>query len=127
MAMSIQNFRFPVSALVAHAVVIIGIAAAAYSGLLPSVRLWRVYLWIVVACSLLASCSLTAFRMRSDFGRTWILAAGFLGFAGGLMMAASMLRNAAGPDAFLVAGAVSFVGTLGILLLWLSVHRAPRV
>lgn len=107
MASSTQSFRIPASALVAHAAVIIGIAATVYSGVLPSVRLWRVYLWVFVACSLLASCSFTAFRMRSDVGRTWILGAGFLGFAGGLMVAASVLRNEAGPDALLVAGAVS--------------------
>lgn len=127
MAASTQNPRIPASALVMHAAVIIGVAAAAYSGVLPSVRLWRVYLWVVVACSLLASCSFTAFRMRGDGGRIYILGAGFLGFAGGLMFAASMLRNAAGPDACLVAGAISFVGMLVTLLLALSVRRAPRV
>ena len=123
---SSRSFRFPASALVAHAAVITGVTAAAYSGALPSVQHWKVLLWVLVACALLSSCLFTASRMRSESGWTYMVGAGCLGFAGGLMFAMSILRDEPEPDVFLVAGVISLVGMLVTLLLGLWTRRAPR-
>lgn len=110
-------FHVPASTLLLHAAVIACVTAAVYFGALRSMQHGRVVLWVFIACSSLSSSLFVATRMGSESARSFAIGAGCLGFAGGLMVALSMLRNQPEPDAFLWAGVVSLAGMLVTVLL----------